>query len=121
LLEGSIQLSVANKSAARILKPGEQGVVEHAGNDLRVTEHADLGAAIAWKNGLFHFNHASLQDVMRQLARWYDVDIVYTGTIAPREFGGEISRNNNASEVLKILELSAVHFRIEGKKIMVMP
>ncbi len=59
--------------------------------------------------------------LMRQIARWYDVEIVYEGAIPKRSFGGEISRNTNASQVLKILEESKVYFKIEGKKIIVKP
>ena len=58
---------------------------------------------------------------MRQIARWYDVDIAYEGTIPAREFGGKIARNSSIEDVLKILELSKVHFRIEKKKIIVIP
>ena len=76
---------------------------------------------MAWKNGLFHFNGASLQEVMRQIVRWYDVDVVYQGNIPERKFGGEISRNSNLSQVLKILEESKVHFSIEDKKLIVKP
>ena len=118
LLEGAVK--VGNGSLARKLSPGQQAQVDSSGA-IKVVSNADLEAAIAWKNGLFHFNNTSLQNLMRQIARWYDVDIEYRGAIPPREFGGEISRNSEVSEVLKILELSKVHFEIEGKKIIVMP
>jgi transmembrane sensor len=68
---------------------------------------------------LFRFNQTSLDAVMRQLSRWYDVDIVYEGKIPDKKFGGGISRKTNLSQVLKILEESEVKFRIEGKKIIV--
>ncbi len=58
---------------------------------------------------------------MRQIERWYDVSVAYEGVPHEMEFGGKISRNSNLSEVLKILEISKVHFRIEDKKIIVMP
>jgi ferric-dicitrate binding protein FerR (iron transport regulator) len=113
-------VNVSQGSITRRLSPGQQAQVDNSGK-IKIVSNADLEAAVAWKNGLFHFNNTSLQNVMRQIARWYDVDIEYDGAIAPREFGGEISRNSNVSEVLKILELSKVHFEIEGKKIIVMP
>jgi hypothetical protein len=58
---------------------------------------------------------------MRQIARWYDVEISYEGKVTKEIFTGDISRNSNVSEVLKILELNTVHFKIEGKKITVLP
>jgi ferric-dicitrate binding protein FerR (iron transport regulator) len=76
---------------------------------------------IAWKNGLFNFNNADIKTVMRQLARWYDVEVEYEGAVPNEKFEGEISRNSTLSEVFSILELSAVHFKVEGRKVTVMP
>lgn len=118
LLEGSISLSKGNAMA--LLKPGQQAQL--AGNGkLSVVEKVDVEQVIAWKNGYFSFNRADLKSVMRQIARWYDVDIKYEGKIPDRQFGGKIDRNSKASEVLKVLEESKVHFRIEEKNIIVTP
>jgi len=68
---------------------------------------------------LFAFDKAGTEEVMRQLSRWYDVEVSYEGTIPVRQFVGMVPRNVPASDVLKALELSNVHFRIEGKKIIV--
>ena len=76
---------------------------------------------MAWKNGRFQFNDADLRTIMRQLMRWYDVDVVYEGDVPVRYFTADVSRNKNLSSVLKILELSKIHFRIEGKKLIVTP
>ena len=76
---------------------------------------------MAWKNGLFNFNKVSLQDVMKQIARWYGVDVVYQGAIRPKQFGGEIQRDLNLSEVLEGLKETGIHFRIEGKKLIDLP
>lgn len=122
LLEGSVK--VREGASGTIIKPGQQALVENQGNPLiskiRV-QTVDVDGAVAWKNGYFSFDKADLPTVMRQIARWYDVEISYEGNIPKREFGGKIDRNSNASQVLKILEESKVHFRIEGKKIIVMP
>jgi len=118
LLEGSISLSKGN--ATTMLRPGQQAQL--AGNGkLNVIEQVDVEQVIAWKNGYFSFNRADLRSVMRQIARWYDVDIKYEGKIPERQFGGKIDRNSKASEVLKVLEESKVHFRIEDKNIIVTP
>jgi len=121
LLEGSVK--VTKGSSMSILKPGQQAIIQQAGDDKKITveNNIDVEAVIAWKNGYFSFTNADMTAVMRQISRWYDVDIVYEGKIPDRKFGGEISRNLNASQALKILQASKVHFRIEGKKIIVLP
>jgi transmembrane sensor len=118
LLEGAVKFSKGTVN--RILKPGEQAELNRSG-EMKVVNNANLEDVIAWKNGFFQFHRASTQAVMRQIARWYDVQISYVGNIPEEQLGGRISRNNNASEVLRILEISNVHFRIEGKKIIVTP
>lgn len=118
LLEGSISLSKNGHSA--MLKAGQQAQLSSAG-DFKVLSDVDMEEVVAWKNGYFSFNHADLQTVMRQISRWYDVDISYEGPIPARLFGGKIDRNSNASDVLKILEESKVHFSVQNRKIIVKP
>lgn len=118
LLEGAVK--VLNGAQAVQLKPGQQAKLNTAGN-MSVSDNVDLEEVVAWKNGYFQFNHESLEGVMRQVSRWYDAEITYEGNIPEREFGGKIERNTDIKDVLKILELSNVHFRIEGKKIIVTP
>jgi transmembrane sensor len=118
LLEGSVKVS--KDLASVILKPGEQTSVSQRSQPSQpIAVETDL--VMAWKNGLFNFNKVSLQDVMKQIARWYDVDIVYQGEIKPKKFGGEIQRDLNLSEVLEGLKETGIHFRIEGKKLIVLP
>ena len=77
--------------------------------------------AVAWKDGFFEFEGVSIETVMRQLARWYDVDVEYEGR-TDKHFRGKISRSSNVSEVFRMLELTGeVHFSTEGKKIIVKP
>lgn len=132
LLEGSVKVRVlpaalvANPKDKKwqnaaivetILKPGEQALLR--GTAQLSSYPADLTEAIAWKNGKFRFNNASLEEVMRQLSRWYDVEVVYANGIPEGSFTGGISRNLNASEALSILQFTKMKFRIEGKKIIV--
>ena len=138
LLEGSVKikeeslvgLNTNKGKLSMILTPGQQSqlvVGENTNNgsvtkgQLKLLTGVDLEAVVAWKNGLFSFNHTDLQTVMRQLARWYDVDVVYEGDIQPRHFGGKMERDLNLSEVLAILKETNVHFSIEGKKLIVTP
>lgn len=121
LLEGSVK--VTRRNADELLKPGQQAIIRQIqdDNDIKVVSNIDVEKVMAWKNGYFSFDNSDLQTVMRQIARWYDMDVSYEGEIPEMKFGGDISRNSTASEVLKILEKSKVHFRIEGKRIVVMP
>jgi hypothetical protein len=118
LLEGTVRVS---KGAVRtILAPGQQIQITKNG-DFKLVRNADTEEAIAWKNGFFSFKRSDLKTVMRQLSRWYDVEVIYEGNIPPQKFGGKMGRDLNLSEILEGLEKSLVHFRIEGKKLIVMP
>lgn len=118
LLEGSVNMSSSKGHC--LLKPGEQARVAKDGQ-LALNEHADVEEAIAWKNGSFQFHNANVETVMRQISRWYDVDIEYAENVPVEKFEGEIPRNSNIDQVFKILELSNVHCKIEGKKVTVLP
>lgn len=116
LLEGSVQL--VNTGTGTILKPGEQGQWRADGS-MHVDAHADIDEAVAWKNGMFHFEQAGLPEIMRQIARWYDVDVEFRGKVPAARFDGEIPRNSKLTEVFKILQLSNVRFTVEDKKVIV--
>ena len=118
LLEGSVRLT--SNGAATLLQPGQQGQLRTDGL-IHLEPHADTEAAIAWKNGLFHFEQTDIRDVMRQIARWYDVEIVFEGKVPEERFDGEILRSSNLTEVFKILQLSNVHFKVEDRKVTVTP
>jgi ferric-dicitrate binding protein FerR (iron transport regulator) len=118
LLAGVVQVSAGGTE--KRLKPGEQAQTDKEGHT-NVLAKADADGVIGWKEGYFSFDNTDLATIMREIARWYDVDVVYEGPVPDRTFGGEISRNSNASQVLKILEESNVYFKIEGRKIIVMP
>jgi len=117
LLEGSVQLTAGN--AVKTLKPGQQAKVKDG--TIKIIPDADTEEAIAWHKGLFKFNNADIPSVMRQLARWYDVDITYEGKVSDRQFSGKMYRNISAMKVSDILSYNDIHFRIEGKKIIVEP
>jgi transmembrane sensor len=123
LLEGKVKIESENKHTA-ILHPGQQAQIKNTsiGNgQIRVVEDVDTEEAIAWKNGLFYFDNVDIQAIMRQLARWYKVQVVFKGKVPARRFAGQVSRNSNLSQVLKILELSKVHFTVEGDVVTVLP
>jgi ferric-dicitrate binding protein FerR (iron transport regulator) len=118
LLEGSVRLFKAGSHTS--LVPGQQAQFSSKGQ-FTLLENVDLDEVVAWKNGFFSFTKADLQTVMRQIARWYDVDITYEGAVPQRQFGGKIGRNSSIVEVIKILQETKVNFRIVGKKIIVTP
>ena len=115
LLDGAVR--VHRNGQAAMIRPGEQAKLNGAG--MLKVETADTEEAVAWKNGLFRFDEATIEDVMRQLSRWYDVEVVYVNEAPKDLFRGEIYRNVNVSKVLKVLEASGVRFTVEGKKILV--
>jgi ferric-dicitrate binding protein FerR (iron transport regulator) len=108
LLEGSVRIN------NQVLKPGQC----YSNGKIITT---DIEQDIAWKNGLFNFEGASLPEVMRQIARWYDVEIVYEGAIPTDKFVGKLPRAASIAQVLRSLQRMQVHFRVEGRKIIVTP
>jgi hypothetical protein len=116
LFEGSVKVSSGDNIV--LLKPGQQSQLSNE-NKLIVSNDIDTDEVIAWKNGFFQFNKADIQTIMNQISRWYDVEVKYEGQVQPGHYYGKISRNVNASKVLKVLELSGMHFTIEGGKIIV--
>jgi transmembrane sensor len=118
LLEGSVAVNYKNQKA--ILKPGQQSNVSEKFNKITIKQ-VDTEAAIAWKNGRFKFDNADLKTVMRQLERWYGIKVEYRGDVSDVRFNGGTFMNKNLSEVLKVLELSNIKFKVEGKTIIVYP
>ncbi|WP_431211774.1 FecR domain-containing protein [Puia sp. P3] len=120
LVEGSVRF--VNGSASTLLKPEEQSVLDEKGS-LKTLDHVNVAEITAWKNGFFHFDHASLQTTMRQLARWYDVDVRYEEKIEDQQFNGmgKIQRNLPLSVVLKGLENEHIHFQLNGRELVVKP
>jgi len=118
LLEGAVRLRQGAQQAT--LRPGQQARPRPDGT-IQVRE-VDAQHAVAWKNGYFVFNDEPIEAIMRQVARWYDVDVQYQGTLTNKDFNGKISRYKDATAVLRMLELTgAVHFTTQGRRITVQP
>jgi len=116
LLEGSVKISKGN--VQKIIKPGQQAVAVTQSNDIVVGE-TDVDEAVAWKNGNFNFNGDDIHALMRQISRWYDVNVIYQGKIPHNQFVGTIPRASEIEQVLKVLELNHVHVKIKDKTIVV--
>jgi transmembrane sensor len=116
LLEGSVKVSKGKNTVYLI--PGLQSSMNESGQ-FDLVKNINVEEVVSWKNGKFQFINANLEVVMRQLERWYDVKVQYEGPVPAQRFGGEVPRNSNLSEVLKILEYSGVKFKIREKTILV--
>lgn len=120
LLEGSVRVNM--NMVSQLLKPGQQASIVNKSNDIKVLNDVDLDEVMAWKDGKFQFNgNTDISAIMRQISRWYNVDVEYKGKVSQR-FWGTISKDVNVSQVLKILEATGgVKFKVEESKIIVMP
>lgn len=117
LLEGAVKVSKGGKAA--LLQPGQQAITDrHGSGDIRVVR-ADVNKAVAWKNGFFSFHRTSIYEIMRQISRWYDVDVRYEDSLHVF-LNGSISRQANITAMLKMLELTGeLGFTVQDKKIIV--
>ena len=115
LLEGTV------KTGTRILKPGQQAQAVDSQSVVRVVTDVDVESITAWKNGETSFENASIQEIMRAISRWYDVEIAYKGNIPDKRFIGGLPRDTQLSALLHVLEQNGIHFTVEGKKITVTP
>lgn len=122
LLTGAVKITPLSgnmhTTPPQVLVPGQTGVLSKPdaseGATLTVAETPDAGTVIAWKNGLFNFDGMDLYSVMRQLERWYNIDIQYVGKPDNVIFKGKMHRNTNLSDVLKVLETMDVNFELKG-------
>jgi ferric-dicitrate binding protein FerR (iron transport regulator) len=121
LLQGSIRIS--NRSHTAVLTPGMQAEQSRqaAGADFKLQSQSDPEESVAWMNGYLHFENADLKEVMTQLSRWYNFDVVYQGNVGNQRYSGDIYKKLNIDEALQVLKQFQVHFTVEDKKIIVSP
>lgn len=117
LIEGSVK--VMADALSTMLKPEQQSTVARNKSEPIAVRSVDTEDVLAWKNGNFQFEKAEIPLIMREAARWYDVDVKYEGKVPQRKFTGSISRSVNLSELLKMLKYTGLNFKIEGKTIIV--
>jgi transmembrane sensor len=116
LIEGSVNIKSATTGDIVQLRPGNEAVLS---KNINVTDATNTSETTAWKDGIFVFDKADLSEIMRQVSRWYDVDVQIMSSYKNKTYSGIVDRKKNASEVLKILIQAGVKFRVEDKKIIV--
>lgn len=117
LLEGSVKIK--HEDVVQMLTPGQQAKL--TSNGISLNNDVDLQQVMAWKNGYFLFNSTDLYTLMRQVARWYNVEVEFEGKISGDSFSGKISRDVPLSQFMKVLELNDVHVKREGRKVVIIP
>lgn len=119
LVEGKVK--VMQDGVVKGLEPGRQVIIDNQTHVMSEAE-ANVEQTVAWKNGLFRFHETSIRDLMRQVERWYNVEVVFKTDGSDQDFTGVVPRNQQLSALLHTLELTGtIHFQIEGKKVIVLP
>ena len=121
LVSGSVRVRSSVPSTddigGRLLKPSEQATLTADG--ALTKKSVNVSGALAWKQGRFSFDNKSFLRVMDELARWYNIEIVYETKIPSIEFFGDAVRNDNLSTILRLLESAKVTYRLEGRRLII--
>jgi ferric-dicitrate binding protein FerR (iron transport regulator) len=117
LVNGAVRVKTSGNTVE--LQRDEQARV-NANGGLTVLRHVNAEDIASWRNGFFYFGRASFEAIMRQLARWYNIEVVYEGKVPQMEFGGKIDRELSLDELLKYLDKNQLHFRLEGRRLVVL-
>jgi transmembrane sensor len=118
LLEGSVKVSQNSSGKTLVLKPGQQARLD---NDLRKFD-VDASLYVDWKDGYFKFTREDIHSILRKAARWYDVDVSYSGNITKEGFVGIVPRSKDIYELLNALKLTGlINYKVEGRHVTIMP
>ena len=118
LLEGSVKVG-QHEGKSIYINPGQQAALNFKGA-IGLNSEVDLDEVMAWKTNWFSFNSLTVPEIMRQIERWYNISVTYENNVTDKHFSGIVSRSNNVSDVLKIMEQAGIKFKIEGRNITVM-
>jgi len=117
LVEGLVKVS--KKMNTVMLSPSKQAAWGKINQRLTVSE-ADVEKETAWKNGMIEFREDNLPYIIKQISRWYDVDVILNGNYPDGNYSGSIRRRSTLLQVLEILKAAGVQFKMEGKKVTIM-
>jgi ferric-dicitrate binding protein FerR (iron transport regulator) len=119
LVEGAVAVNMGTATA--LLQPGQQAQADKTEHTL-LTRKANIKQVLSWKNGLFIFEDRNLAEVLREISRWYNIEIEYQAPVSTEHYGGVINRHSPLSKVLELLEKNGIqHFKIENQRIIVLP
>lgn len=116
LLDGSVRVKKADKQF--LLKPGQQANVV-ADNAIQILNDIDVRQVVAWKNGYFDFNNADVPVMMRQLERWYDIQVTYVGNLPDVIFKGKMDRNVELTDVVRFLKSFGIKTELQGRRLII--
>lgn len=119
LLEGAVRVTSGTHPAV-ILKPGQQARVTNT-SSIKVIADIDVAKVTAWKDGYFNFTGLTFEEVVRQLERWYDIEVVFEKGVPQKRFGGKMTKDVPLSAVMKYLEGIGIHYQLKGKKLIILP
>jgi archaellum component FlaF (FlaF/FlaG flagellin family) len=117
LLEGSVRVEKGNRNSTIV--PGQQAEISDSSGKIDIVDDVDLEAVVAWKNGYFSFQNAGLTQIMREISRWYDVEVVYQSADTGITFSGDLGRNLTLNQVLSALHEMNIHYKIEANKLII--
>jgi hypothetical protein len=114
LLEGAVKVN------GTLIKPGQQVQIDKEGAS-NVRNDIDTDKVMAWKNGYFNFEGAGIEEIMRQIARWYDIEVIFEGAKPKVEFEGKMTRDVSLDGLIVLLKKAGIHLRLEDRKLIVLP
>lgn len=117
LLEGAVKVNSGTN--VLFLKPGQQSRYDKANGNLKRTIPEDTSTIVAWKNGLFSFENTEIKEVLKQLSRWYDIEVVFRGGVPNRRFSGGFERQTSLEQVTKILNESNINCKLQDNKLVI--
>lgn len=117
LVEGSVSVaSTVNPASSVVIKPGQQSTLR--GQSFNV-QNVDVRQFTAWKGGYFYFERTSFDEMIRQVARWYDVEVQYLGEIPNETFTGKMQRDLSLMTMLDLLDISDATIQLDGQKLVI--
>lgn len=120
LLEGKVEVRSSGNQLT--IDPGQQAEVTKGGGSILIDKEVDIDKVMAWRYGFFKFDDSDIRSIMREVARWYDIDVEYKTSDLSGHFGGRIDKSIPLAELVKLLEGNGIyHYRIEGRKLFVLP
>lgn len=117
LVSGEVRVVRSDTKQSSMLRPGEESVI-YGSSGIQV-KPVNVEAATAWKSGIFYFDETSSSQMLKQISRWYNIEIIYEGTPPKEVFTGKMSRNVNLGVLLKFLKDSGINLHLEGEKLIV--